>query len=70
MNESRKNRDAIVRNEYEEALQAKIRLASFIETAAGKASPQGKTDIKGIRETRQTERRKKHRNIGEVIDHG
>ena len=70
VNESRKNRDAIVRNEYEEALQAKIRLASFIETAAGKASPQGKTDIKGIRETRQTERRKKHRNIGEVIDHG
>lgn len=70
VNESRKNKMAIVRNEYEEALQAKIRLAAFIETAAEQAAPTGNADIKGIRETRQTERRKKHKNIGEVISNG
>ena len=70
VNESRKNKMAIVRNEYEEALQAKIRLAAFIETAAEQAAPTGNADIKRIRETRQTERRKKHKNIGEVISNG
>ena len=68
--EARRKKDAIVRNEYEEALKAKIRLSAFIETAAEQAVPSGNADIKGIREIRQTERRKKHRNIGEVISNG
>lgn len=66
----RKNRHAIVRNECEEALKAKIRLASFIETAAEQASPPENAGIKGIRENRQAERRKSHRNIGEEIGNG
>lgn len=70
VNEAKKSRNAIVKNEAEEALQAKIRLAAFIETVAEQADPPEKADIKGIRSTRQSEKRKTHRNIGEVIDHG
>ena len=69
VNEVKKSRNAIVRNEAEDALQAKIRLAAFIETAAEQADSPEKADIKGIRSTRQMERRKTHRNIGEVISH-
>ena len=59
----------IVRNEAEEALQAKIRLMSFIETA-GTETPPEKADIKGIRDKRKSEKRKNHKNVGEVIKNG
>ena len=68
--ETRNGQDALVKNEAEEALQAKIRLMAFIETAAQQAFPPAKADIKGIRDNRTTEKRRNHKNIGEVIDNG
>ena len=67
--EIKRGQEAIVRNEAEEALQAKIRLMSFIETAAEQKTPPEKVSIKGIRDKRQSEKRKNHKNI-EVIKNG
>ena len=68
--ETRKGKDAIVKNEYEEALQSKIRLMPFIENAADHAEPSADATIKGIRDNRKTEKRRSHKNIGEVINNG
>ena len=68
--ETRKGKDAIVKNEYEEALQSKIRLMTFIENAADHAEPSADATIKGIRDNRKTEKRRSHKNIGEVINNG
>lgn len=68
--EAKRNQDTLVKNEAEEALQAKIRLMTFIETAVGESTPSADASIRGIREKRQSERRKKHRNIEEVITNG
>ena len=68
--EIKRGQEAIVRNEAEEALQAKIRLMSFIETAAEQKTPPEKVSIKGIRDKRQSEKRKNHKNIEEVIENG
>ena len=68
--ETKKGQDTLVRNEAEEALRAKVRLMAFIETAAQQAIPPAKPDIKGIRDNRTTEKRRNHKNIGEVIDNG
>ena len=65
-----KGQDALVKNEAEEALRAKVRLMTFIETTAQQAVPPAKVDIKGIRENRKTEKRLNHKNIREVIDNG
>ena len=62
-----REQEALVRNEAEEALQAKIRLMDFIETAAASKRPSSHADIKGIRETRKTEKRKYHKNMGRAI---
>ena len=59
VSEIKKRQEAIVRNEAEEALQAKIRLMSFIETAVEQKTPPEKVSIKGIRDKRQSEKRKK-----------
>ena len=67
--EIKRGQEAIVRNEAEEALQAKIRLMSFIETAVEQNTPPEKVSIKGIRDKRQSEKRKNHKNI-EVIENG
>ena len=67
VSEMKKSQEALVRNEAEAALQAKIQLMAFIENAAAQSTPSEKTSIKGIREKRQTERRRKHKNIEEVI---
>ena len=66
VSEAKQNQDALVKNEAEKALQAKIRLMTFIETAVNESTPSADVNISGIREKRQSERRKKHRNI-EVI---
>ena len=63
----KQSQEALVRNEAEAALQAKIQLMAFIENAAAQSTPSEKTSIKGFREKRQTERRRKHKNIEEVI---
>ena len=68
--EAKKGQDALVRNEAEEALRAKVRLMAFIETAAQQAVPPAKADIKGIRDNRTTEKRRNHKNVGEVIKNG
>lgn len=68
--ETKKGQDALVKNEAEEALRAKVRLMTFIETAAQQAVPPAKADIKGIRDNRTTEKRRNHKNVGEVIDNG
>ena len=68
--EIKRGQEAIVRNEAEEALQAKIRLMSFIETAVEQNTPPEKVSIKGIRDKRQSEKRKNHKNIEEVIENG
>ena len=68
--EIKRGQEAIVRNEAEEALQAKIRLMSFIETAVEQNTPPEKVSIKGIRDKRQSEKRKNHKNTEEVIENG
>jgi hypothetical protein len=68
--EIKQRHESIVKNEAEDALQAKIRLMSFLETAAEQSKPPANTSIRGIREKRQSERRKSHRNIEEVIGNG
>ena len=68
--ETKKGQDALVKNEAEEALRAKVRLMTFIETAAQQAVPPAKADIKGIRDNRTTEKRRNHKNVGEVIKNG
>ena len=70
VSEIKKGQETIVRNEAEEALQAKIRLMSFIETVAELNTPLEKVNIKGIRDKRQSEKRKNHKNIEEVIKNG
>ena len=65
--EKKLQQDALIKSEAEGALQAKIQLMAFIENAAAQSTPSEKTSIKGIREKRQTERRRKHKNIEEVI---
>ncbi len=67
VSDMKQSQEALVRNEAEAALQAKIQLMAFIENAAAQSTPSEKTSIKGIREKRQTERRRKHKNIEEVI---
>ena len=59
VSEIKKGQEAIVRNEAEEALRAKISLMSFIETAVEQNTPPEKVNIKGIRDKRQSEKRKK-----------
>lgn len=68
--ETKKGQDALVKNEAEEALRAKVRLMTFIETAVQQAVPPAKADIKGIRDNRTTEKRRNHKNVGEVIKNG
>lgn len=70
VSEIKKGQEAIVRNEAEEALRAKISLMSFIETAVEQNTPPEKVNIKGIRDKRQSEKRKKHKNIEEAIKNG
>ena len=70
MEEIKRFRNALVKNEAEEALQAKIRLMNFIENAVEQNSPSEKVSIKGIRGKRQSEKRKNHKNIEEVIKNG
>ena len=67
VSEMKQSQEALVRNKTEAALQAKIQLMAFIENAAAQSTPSEKTSIKGFREKRQTERRRKHKNIEEVI---
>lgn len=67
--EIKKGQEAIVKSEAEKALQTKINLMSFIETIAKHSVPQADKDIKGIREQRQSEIRKCHRNIEKEISY-
>ena len=67
VNEARKNKETLVKNESEEALRAKIRLMEFIETAADKKKPSENASTAGIRNNRRKERRKTHKTNGEVI---
>ena len=66
--EIKRGQEVIVKSEAEKALQAKIDLIRFIETAAKDSVPPVDADIKGIREQRQSEIRKLHRNIEKEID--
>ena len=68
--EIKRGQEAIVKSEAERALQAKIDLIRFIETAAKDSVPPVDADIKGIHEQRQSEIRKYHRNIERMIDNG
>jgi hypothetical protein len=68
--EKKQNQDVLIKSEAEGALQAKIQLMAFIENAVEHSTPPPNTSIKGIREKRQSEKRKKHRNIEEVIENG
>jgi len=70
VSEIKKSQEVIVRNEAEEVLRAKIRLMNFIEAAVEQNTPPEKVSIKGIRDKRQSEKRKKHKNIEEVIGNG
>lgn len=70
VSEIKKGEEAIVRNEAEEALQAKISLMNFIETAVEQNTPPEKVSIKGIRSKRQSEKRKNHKNIEGMIKNG
>lgn len=57
----------VIKNEQEANYQAKIDLITYIESvSSGKKS--NKTKIKGVRSTRATERRKKHKDLGEEIN--
>ena len=60
----------IVKSEAEKALQAKIDLMCFIETAAKHSDPPLDADIKGIREQRKSEKRKQHKNVERMKDNG
>lgn len=68
VSETKQKQDTLVKNEAEEELQARIRLMTFIETAVNESTPPADASIRGIREKRQSERRKQHRNIEEVIE--
>ncbi len=68
--EKKQNQDVLIKSEAEGALQAKIQLMAFIENAVEQSTPPPNASIKGIREKRQSEKRKKHRNIEEVIENG
>ena len=68
--EMKQNQETLVKNESKEALQAKIRLMAFIETAAEQSNPPENADVKGIRDNRQREKRKTRKNIGKVIQNG
>ena len=68
--EMKQNQEALVKNEAEEALQAKIHLMAFIETAAGQKQAPEHAVIKGIRDNRKTEKQKKHKDIGRVLADG
>ena len=70
VSEIKHSQETLVRNEDENALQAKISLMTFIETAVEQSNPPEKADIKGIRNKRQSEKRKTHKNFGEVIQNG
>ena len=68
--EIKQSQESIVKNEAEKALQAKIDLMRFIETAAKKNDRPVEANIKGISEQRQSEKRKQHKNIERMIDNG
>lgn len=68
--DTRKKKTTLVKNESRNALQAKIHLLSFIETAVEQKGPPANASIKGIRENRQKERRKTHNDVGKVITDG
>lgn len=70
VSEMKQSQDMLVKNEAEEALQAKIRLMTFIETAAEQKQAPDQADIKGIRENRKTEKQKKHKNVGRLLADG
>lgn len=69
VSELKQSKKALVKNEAEEALQAKINLMDFIETVAEQKTPK-KADIKGIRENRKSEKQRTHKNIGRKIADG
>ena len=68
--ELKQSQDTLVKNEAEKALQAKIQLMSFIETAAEQKRSPEHAAIKGIRENRKSEKRKQHENIGRKLRNG
>ena len=70
VSELKQSQDALVRNEAEKALQAKIQLMSFIETVAVHKQSSEHADIKGIRENRKSEKRKQHEDIGRKLRNG
>ncbi len=70
VSELKQSQDTLVKNEAEKALQAKIQLMSFIETAAEQKQSSEHTAIKGIRENRKSEKRKQHENIGRILRNG
>jgi len=51
-----------------ENYQAKIELMSFIETVSAKANPTDDVQIKGSRSVRKSAKKKRHTDIGGVID--
>ena len=68
--DTRKKKRSLVKNESKDALQAKIHLLSFIETAVEQKNPPTNADIKGIRQNRQAERRRTHKDVGKVVADG
>ena len=57
----------VIKNEQEANYQAKIDLISYIEgVSSGKKT--NKTNIKGVRSIRASERRKRHKDLGEELD--
>ena len=70
VSELKQSQDTLIKNEAEKALQAKIQLMSFIETAAEQKRSPEHADIKGIRENRKSEKRKQHENIGRKLRNG
>jgi hypothetical protein len=70
VSELKQSQDTLVKNEAVKALQAKIQLMSFIETAVEQKRSPEHADIKGIRENRKSEKRKQHENLGRKLRNG
>ena len=60
----------LIKGEAEKNLQAKIDLATHIQTIAEQKSVSGLAEIKGASKTRQKKKKKKHRNVMKEVTNG
>ena len=65
--ETRRGAAELVKGEQEKALQAKVDLMDFIDTAVREKVPAPHTGIKNIRKNRKAEQRKHHKSMGKAV---